>query len=175
MAPILKSLLPTFVGFKSAKERARIKKESVKELCKADTLRIFPSHLLYIVAHYGACLLARSWEPLAIDNMMEVGEAMRRNPEIPVQLIPVECMLCPPCTGYDPGGAGVCGVRPLSMLASEKMGGAQLQILKTIGIGYNEPIPAAKQTSQALNAARTTPSLLLSTKNSMGRSPCMYV
>lgn len=142
--PLLKSFLPTFVEFKTARERAKIKKESVKKIYEAAVLQIFPSHLPYIIAHYGLCLHAESWKPLAIDNMMEVGDAMRRNPEVKVQLIPHHCMLCPPCTAYDPGGAGLCRVKRLNMKASEMQGLFHARILQTIGVEFYESVPAAK-------------------------------
>lgn len=91
-------------------EMEAAKEASCEEMFSGDRLRIRAHHLLCIMGYYGS---GRE-EPLAVDNLYEAIVIMRENPDIEVELIEGACMICPPCTGYDPGreicDAG-CGLR----------------------------------------------------------------
>ena len=49
-----------------------------------------------------------------MDNLWEPIVRMRENPEIPITLVEGDCMVCPPCTSFDPrSGACItlCGLK----------------------------------------------------------------
>lgn len=138
-----RAILPGFHGFCTKEEQAAIKEVSVQEIYQADTIQLFPSHLLYVIAHYGGSLDFPEPKPLDHDNLHEPGVAMRLNPEVKVELVPAHCMVCPPCA-YDPEGSGLCGVHPLNRKPAEKANLGQLRILRTLGLEYYEPLPAVE-------------------------------
>lgn len=139
-----RSILPSYTYYKSPPERAEIRKRFVnKVLYKADEVRIFPSHLLWAVCVYGTQMVNGHGSSID-DNLFEVGEVMRRNPQAKVILVPDHCMVCPGCGGDDPGGAGLCGVKPMGMKPAEKMGLGNLRILRSLGLEFFEPVAAGK-------------------------------
>ena len=138
---LLRSFLPEY--YHSDSEFKRLKRESVRDAYKARGLRIYPSHLLYIVAHYGIDLEVGHDRPLAVDNMMEMGVAMRRNPEIPVTVVDRDCMLCPPCPSYDKP-TGLCDIHCQNPPPKEYFGENQLRLLRDWGLRLRDTLPAAK-------------------------------
>ncbi|MFA7160241.1 MAG: hypothetical protein WC299_13155, partial [Kiritimatiellia bacterium] len=138
-------ILPAFNAGKSQAELDAIKKNTAQKILDSNLIRIFPSHLAYIVntAFQYEC---RRAVPIHHDNLWEPAEAMRRNPEIPVMLVPDHCMVCPPCGGYDMEGSGLCRINPLNMKPADKinaMGGVvTLSILRSLGLEYYQKIPA---------------------------------
>lgn len=67
------------------------------------------SNHLTVRAHHLMCMtgfLARTDrdKPLAVDNLYEIWQKIVENPLIPITLIegPGDCMVCPPCYGYNP-------------------------------------------------------------------------
>ncbi len=80
-------------------EMPRAKEESVEEMERLGRLRIRAHHLLCMMCFWGR----HHDEPLEVDNLYEAVEAIRENPDIEIELIEGACMICPPCTGYDPG------------------------------------------------------------------------
>jgi hypothetical protein len=94
-----KGLAAGIVKQRTKEEMEAAKKASCEEMYAAERLRIRAHHLLCMMGYYGS---GRE-EPLAADNLYEAIVIMRENPEIEVELIEGACMICPPCSGYDPG------------------------------------------------------------------------
>jgi len=91
----------TLCPMRSACEMARDKVTSCKMIEEADHLVIRAHHLLCMTCYIGG---SRYGEPLKEDNLYEVWKKIEENPDIPITLIegPGDCMVCPPCYGYDP-------------------------------------------------------------------------
>ncbi len=89
------SLLP----IRTKEEVRKAKAESCKRIEQADRLFIRPHHLMCLMCHYG---LGDLENPLDVDNLHEILVKMRDNPDIPVTLNEGCCMVCDPCTAYDP-------------------------------------------------------------------------
>lgn len=82
---------------RSLEERKKSKKISVKKIYKSKILKIKPHHLMCMV-----CFSESKNQPILEDNLYEVIERIRKNPEIPIKLIEGPCMICPPCSAYIP-------------------------------------------------------------------------
>lgn len=142
--------LPSANGFQTKAKLAEIHRRNGQAIQRADKIRIFPSHLLFTIAHYGGHMDVPEPKPVADDNMHEVYRAIRANPEIPVEFVLQGCMFCPPCGGFDPGGSGLCGIRPLDLTTAEKDTGlVVLRLLQTLGMEYGRPMPAIQLIKRA--------------------------
>lgn len=89
---------------------AAAKLSSVAEIEQADRLYIRPHHLMCIMCHYGGGMD----QPLQIDNLWEPLLRIKDNPQLEITLIEGDCMVCPPCSGYDPRSGTcirICGLR----------------------------------------------------------------
>ncbi len=98
------------IASRSMKEMQQAKAESCAEIETTDRLRIRAHHLLCIMCFYGRELE----EPLAEDNLWEALVKIRENPDVEIELIEGACMICPPCTIYDPQRGicdGLCSLR----------------------------------------------------------------
>lgn len=98
------------VHLRSVEEKQGAKAASCEEIRRATRLRVRPHHLLCLTCAYGGGMRA----PLQEDNLWEVLVRMREEPEIEIDLVEGCCMVCPPCTGYDPDRAicdAGCGLR----------------------------------------------------------------
>jgi hypothetical protein len=89
------SLLP----IRTRAEMAQAKQESRKSIGKADRLFVLPAHLLCLLCAWAGGMLDKG--PLAVDNLFEILEKIRNNPDMPVTLVEGICMVCDPCSGYD--------------------------------------------------------------------------
>lgn len=142
---MLGEILPVYNGAKSQEALDAIKEESAEVVLNSDVIRMFPSHLPYVVA-MAFQYECRQATPVHHDNLWEPAEAMRRNPEIPVMFVPDHCMVCPPCKMYDMEGCGLCRIKPLGLNLVEKMrsmgGVGQLSVLRSLGLEYYQKIPA---------------------------------
>jgi len=136
-------IIPAYNATKRQSELDAIKASSANAVLKADVIQLFPSHLAYVIntAFQYECLRA---VPVHHDNLWEPAEAMRRNPDIPVMLVPDHCMVCPPCKWYDMEGSGLCWINPLRMKPAEKCSDNQLSILRSLGLEYYQKIPAQR-------------------------------
>ena len=85
-------------------EQARTKEATARDLYRAEVLEIRPHHLMCIACFDGN---KSDVAPVAEDNLYEVIDIMRKNPDIPVRLIKGCCMICPPCPTFDPEH-GIC-------------------------------------------------------------------
>lgn len=90
----------------SPEQMARIKRRSVDEIERSGHLLIRPHHLMCIACYYGG----GGEEPLANDNLLELRLLMQANPEIEVELVEGQCMVCPPCQDFEPR-SGRCVAR----------------------------------------------------------------
>lgn len=154
----IKSLTPTFNQWKSDEDLARIRKTSVEDMNRSEVLRIFPSHLLYIMAQFGSCADLLRGQYFKGDNMYEIGLAIRKNPERPLMFVAEHCMLCPTCKVYDPDGCGLCGIQPECRLRPDRnnmCNRLQLRLLRTLDTEYYRPEPAVDLVKRAFKKVRT--------------------
>jgi hypothetical protein len=76
--------------------------------------------------------------PIAEDNLFEAIDVIQQNPDIPVTLVRGCCMICPPCSQYDPA-TGLC-ISPHAMgLRDQKK---DLDVLQLLGLQYGVTLPA---------------------------------
>lgn len=120
---------------RAAEDKARCKRESCAELAAAGRLRLRPHHLICMACFHGG---KRELAPIVEDNLFEAIDAIQRNPEIPVELIPGPCMICPPCSTYDPR-TGWCLSGNGMGLRDEKK---DLDTLQRMGLRYGDIRPA---------------------------------
>jgi hypothetical protein len=91
------------VQLRPAADKERSKEESCAQIAAATRLRVRPHHLLCLLCAYGGGMRA----PLVEDNLWEILDRCRQNPDIEIELVEGCCMVCPPCTGLDPD-RGIC-------------------------------------------------------------------
>ena len=125
------SLIPP----RSAADQAGCKRDSCAELKAADRLRIRPHHLLCMACFHGG---KPELAPIAEDNLAEAIEAILKNPDIPVELIPGPCMICPPCSTFDPRTGWCIGGNGMGLRDEKK----DLDTLQRLGLKYGEIRPA---------------------------------
>ncbi|HOJ09272.1 MAG TPA: hypothetical protein PK733_01595 [Clostridiales bacterium] len=79
------------------------KKISCDEIEQANRIVIRAHHLLCLFCYIARDDFGGEYVPLAEDNLYEVWIKMRENLDIPVTVIegPGDCMICPPCHGFD--------------------------------------------------------------------------
>lgn len=129
----LAAILPA----RGAQEKAEAKRTSVAVLGQATTLRIRPHHLLCMACfHAGREKLA----PIDADNLYEAIDAIHRAPDIPVMLVPGCCMICPPCSHYEPKSNLCLGGRSMALRDEKK----DLDVLQRLGLKYGDTLPARK-------------------------------
>lgn len=125
-----------FLG-RSPAELAAAKEESVRKILRMDRLTMRVGHLMCL-----ACLVAEHKDPVAGDNLIEIFEIIRKNPDIPVQLTDGFCIACPPCRFYD-AHSGFC-TGP-GRIGTELRGKRKhLVILQKLGLTYESVLPARK-------------------------------
>jgi hypothetical protein len=91
------------VELRSAADKQASKSASCADIATATRLQIRPHHLLCLLCGWGGGLEA----PLVEDNLWEVMVRCRQDPDVEIELVEGCCMVCPPCTGYDPDH-GIC-------------------------------------------------------------------
>lgn len=129
----LAAILPA----RSAQEKAEAKKTSAAVLSQATTLRIRPHHLLCMACfHAGRDKLA----PIDADNLYEAIDAIHKHPEVPVTLVPGCCMICPPCSRYEPKSNLCLGGRSMALRDEKK----DLDVLQRLGMKYGDTLSARK-------------------------------
>ena len=116
-------------------EKAAAKKASCAEIYSSDALRIRPHHLMCMTCfHKGR----EAPEPIEADNLFEVIDAIQRNPDIPVELVPGPCMICPPCGKYDPRNNWCVGGVGTGLRDQKK----DLDTLQILGLRFGDRLPA---------------------------------
>ncbi len=129
----IKAILPP----RDATEKAKAKKDSAAAVYQAKTLQIRPHHLLCMSCFYGG---SKKPAPLVEDNLFEAVDAIQKNPEIPVKLIAGCCMICPPCSHYDPKSNLCLGGHSMALRDQKK----DLDVLQKLGLAYGDTLPARR-------------------------------
>ncbi|NPV48269.1 MAG: hypothetical protein HPY69_15090 [Armatimonadetes bacterium] len=122
---------------RDAAECAREKQASVAEMEREKELRIRPHVIMCAVCNYGAADGAP--EPLAADNIVEFIRIVRRNPRVPVKLVPgADWMICAPCPQRVPGLNACVNVAGSGGLSNEKR---DLDLLQLLDLTYGATLP----------------------------------
>lgn len=116
-------------------EKAEFKKRTAAEAFAAKELRIRPHHLLCMSCFYGG---RAKLAPLVEDNLFEAVDAIQKNPRVPITLVPGCCMICPPCSHYDPPTNLCLGGRSMALRDQKK----DLDTLHKLGLKYGDTLPA---------------------------------
>lgn len=117
-----------------ADEKARAKKNSVREIYRAKILKIRPHHLLCMTCFHGG---KTNLAPIQEDNLFEVIDVMQKNPAIRVKLVAGPCIICPPCSAYNPK-------QNLCFTSGMRDQQKDLDTLQFIGLKYGAVLPARK-------------------------------
>ena len=129
---VLKKGISEIIPARSEEEKSKAKKDSVNKIYSAKKLFIRPHHLMCVTCFFGRGGTA----PIKEDNLYEVLDTVCKNQDIPITLIEGCCMICPPCSGYEPSTnlcvAG-CGLR------DEKK---DLDVLQKLGLAYGATMKA---------------------------------
>jgi hypothetical protein len=125
-------------------EKVRSKKASATAIYQAKTLRIRPHHLMCMSCFHGG---AKKLSPIEEDNLFEAIDVIQKAPDIPVTLIAGCCMICPPCSSYDPQSDLCLGGRSMALRDQKK----DLDVLQKLGLKYGDTMPA-RQLYQLLYA-----------------------
>jgi hypothetical protein len=78
--------------------------------------------------------------PIKEDNLFEAVDVIQRNPDIPVTLVAGCCMICPPCSHYEPKSNLCLGGRSMALRDQKK----DLDVLQKLGLKYGDALPARK-------------------------------
>jgi len=127
----IRAILPP----RDPQEKAAAKKASAAAIYEAKTLQIRPHHLMCMSCFFGG---AAKLAPLVEDNLFEAVEVIRTNPATPVTLIAGPCMICPPCSHYDPASNLCLGGRSMALRDQKK----DLDVLQKLGLKYGDTLPA---------------------------------
>jgi len=110
VAAYLRGLAEPLPDPQTKEEGAQAKLASVAEIESSEGLFIRPHHIMCITCFYGGGATG----PIAADNLWEPIVRMKENPDIPITLVEGDCMVCPPCGGFDPRSGAcirVCGLK----------------------------------------------------------------
>lgn len=130
----IKAVIPP----RDEKEKTEFKRTSVAGIYQAKTLQIRPHHLMCMSCFYGARM--EKFAPIKEDNLFEAIDAIHKNPDIPVTLVAGCCMICPPCSHYDPKTNFCFGGRSMALRDQKK----DLDVLQKLGLKYGDTLPARK-------------------------------
>ena len=130
-------------------EKVRVKEASAQAIYDAEGLSIRPHHLMCM-----ACFHAGKSErsPIVEDNLFEAIDAIWRNPDIPVTLTSGCCMICPPCSKYNPA-TGLCISGNGMGLRDQKK---DLDVLQRLGLEYGDALPARELYTRLFQAIGST-------------------
>jgi hypothetical protein len=117
-------------------EKAEFKRTSVAAIYQAKTLQIRPHHLMCMSCFYGGRM--EKLAPIKEDNLFEAIDAIHKYPEIPLELVPGCCMICPPCSHYEPETNLCLGGRSMALRDQKK----DLDVLQKLGLNYGDTLPA---------------------------------
>ena len=119
-------------------EKADFKKTSAAAVYRAETLRIRPHHLMCMSCFYGARM--DKLAPIKADNLFEAIDVIQKSPDVPVTLVAGCCMICPPCSHYEPETNLCLGGRSMALRDQKK----DLDVLEKLGLKYGDTLPARK-------------------------------
>ena len=130
-------------------EKAQTKTTSCREMYAAGELRIRPHHLMCMTCfHNGRQDIA----PIHEDNLFEAIDIIRKNPDVPLTLVAGPCMICPPCSRYDPR-RDVCVSANAMALRDQKK---DLDVLQLLGLRYGDTLPAREIYRRLYEKVRST-------------------
>lgn len=129
----LKAILPP----RDKQEKAAAKKASAAAIAQATVLRIRPHHLMCMSCFFGG---REKLAPIQEDNLFEAIDAIHKNPDIPITLVSGCCMICPPCSAYEPSTNLCLGGRSMALRDQKK----DLDVLQKLGLKYGDTLPARK-------------------------------
>ena len=127
--------LTAVIPARPAAEKAEFKKQSAAAIYQAEVLRIRPHHLMCMSCFFGG---REKLAPIAEDNLFEAIDVIQKRPDIPVTLVPGCCMICPPCSAYDPKSNLCLGGRSMGLRDQKK----DLDVLQRLGKKYGDTQPA---------------------------------
>jgi hypothetical protein len=125
------------VPSRDPQQKANAKRTSAAAIYHAKTLRIRPHHLMCMSCFHGG---ARQLSPLGEDNLFEAVDVIQKNPDIPVTLVAGCCMICPPCSSYDPESNLCLGGHSMALRDQKK----DLDVLQKLGMKYGDTLPARR-------------------------------
>jgi hypothetical protein len=134
---------------RSSKEKAKAKRVSAKDMYNASILRIRPHHLMCMACFHGG---RGTLAPIAEDNLFEAIDIIRRNPSQPVELIQGCCMICVPCSHYDPATNQCVRCNSMSLRDEKK----DLDLLSRLGLSYGVILPARVLYRRLFRTIRST-------------------
>ena len=120
-----------------AEEKATFKQESAAVIYESERLEIRPHHLMCMTCFFGG---ADELAPIEEDNLFEAIDVVQKNPDIPITLIRGTCMICPPCSRYDPTTGYCLGGRSMALRDQKK----DLDVLQKLGLEYGDTLPAKR-------------------------------
>ncbi len=123
---------------RDGQERAAFKERSVAAIYEATTLQIRPHHLMCMSCFYGKRM--ENFAPIKEDNLFEAIDAIQKNPDIPVELVPGCCMICPPCSHYEPNTNLCLGGQSMALRDQKK----DLDVLQKLGLKYGDKLSARR-------------------------------
>jgi len=130
------------------KQKERAKKKSVRAMYEAATLDIRPHHFMCMTCFHGG---QEKISPIAVDNLFEAIDIIRKNPEIPVRLVKAcTCMICPPCHSWNPK-ISKC-VSTCSLRDQKK----DLDVLQKTGLKFGDVLPAREFLNKLYAAISST-------------------
>ena len=116
-------------------DKARTKGSSAEGFYEASELEIRPHHLMCMACfHGGDDVMA----PIQEDNLFEAIDVMSQKPDIPVTLVSGCCMICPPCSQYDPAHSECVSGSGMALRDQKK----DLDVLQRMGLSYGVTLPA---------------------------------
>lgn len=137
---------------RDAAECEREKRASVAEMEREQELRIRPHVIMCAVCNYGAANGAP--EPLAADNIVEFINIIRRNPRVPVKLVPgADWMICAPCPQRVPELNACVNVAGSGGLSNEKR---DLDLLQRLDLAYGATVPGGELLLRILDRVPST-------------------
>ncbi|MFC1525734.1 hypothetical protein ACFL6X_02865 [Candidatus Latescibacterota bacterium] len=129
--------------------KAAAKERSAPELYDTVPLQIRPHHLMCMACFHGG---RADLDPIAEDNLFEAIEAVQKSPNLPITLVRGCCMICPPCSQFDPA-TQLC-VSPHAMgLRDQKK---DLDVLQLLGLQYGDTLPARELYGRLFAAVEDT-------------------
>ena len=138
-----------FLPVRPAEEKARAKLDSVRDIYHARVLGVRPHHLMCLACFHGG---RQQLGPIAEDNLFEVIDLMHLKPRVPVMLVSGCCMICPPCSDYDPA-TRLCVRNNARSLRDEKK---DLDVLHRLGLAYGDTLPARDLFRRLFREIRST-------------------
>ena len=90
--------------------------------------------------------------PIEEDNLFEAIDSIQKNPDVPVKLVPGPCMICPPCSKYDPASDLCVGGNAGGIRDQKK----DLDVLQRLGLSYGDTFPARELYTRIFAAIPST-------------------